>query len=354
MALHRGQPGRQPPRPPGIETRGIAFADAIEPARSEYFLRGTAQASIGSAPAAARRPRIVSPVAGTRLCARPGHPGRPPAHPHRHDRRGLGRAAPARQPGSRPRRRHATGAAGAGPAPSRARRQWRPRPRPQPVHGALSGLTRAASVRQERRVDLNLDTMMRFAERLADAARAETLPRWRTGCAAADKNEGGAWDPVTEADREAERAMRRLIEAEFPDHGIQGEEFRGSAGGGPLVLEPRPGRRHPLLRLRPAELDDAHRLARGREARCSASSTRRRLDERYAGASGGEAHATSGCTSLAEARLSTTDPYLFSGAEREAWNRGPAARAAPPATASTPMAMPASPRARSTSSSRPA
>jgi fructose-1,6-bisphosphatase/inositol monophosphatase family enzyme len=51
--------------------------------------------------------------------------------------------------------------------------------------------------------DADLDRMMRFAERLADAARAETLPRWRTGCAAVDKNEGGTWDPVTEADREA-------------------------------------------------------------------------------------------------------------------------------------------------------
>lgn len=65
MALHRGHPGRQLPRPLGIEARGIEFAEAIEPPRPEYFLRGTAQASIGSAPASARRPRIVSPVAGT-------------------------------------------------------------------------------------------------------------------------------------------------------------------------------------------------------------------------------------------------------------------------------------------------
>jgi myo-inositol-1(or 4)-monophosphatase len=64
-----------------------------------------------------------------------------------------------------------------------------------------------------------------FARRLADAARAETLTRWRTGCAVDDKRPGGAWDPVTDADREAERAMRRLIEAEHPDHGVSGEEF---------------------------------------------------------------------------------------------------------------------------------
>ncbi|HEX5181535.1 MAG TPA: penicillin-binding protein 1C [Allosphingosinicella sp.] len=65
LALHRGLPSRQPPRPAGIDTRPIVFADAIEPARSDYFLHGTAQARIGNAPPAARRPRIVSPVAGT-------------------------------------------------------------------------------------------------------------------------------------------------------------------------------------------------------------------------------------------------------------------------------------------------
>jgi penicillin-binding protein 1C len=65
LALHRGLPSRQPVRPAGVEARAVAFADNIEPARSDYFLHGTAQAQIGNAPAAARRPRIVSPVAGT-------------------------------------------------------------------------------------------------------------------------------------------------------------------------------------------------------------------------------------------------------------------------------------------------
>jgi penicillin-binding protein 1C len=65
LALHRGAPGRQPPRPPRVESRGVLFADNIEPPRAELFLAGTAQASIGNAPATARRPRIVSPVAGT-------------------------------------------------------------------------------------------------------------------------------------------------------------------------------------------------------------------------------------------------------------------------------------------------
>jgi histidinol phosphatase-like enzyme (inositol monophosphatase family) len=167
-------------------------------------------------------------------------------------------------------------------------------------------------------VDANLQTLMRFAERLADAARAETLPRWRTNCAAADKNEGGAWDPVTEADREAERAMRRLIEAEYPDHGIQGEEFedRPARGRWSWSLDPVDGTRSfvcglPSWTTLIALLDEGKPVLGIIDAPA--------LDERYAGPGGNRK--TSGCTSLAEARLSTTDPYLFSGAEADAWNR---------------------------------
>jgi penicillin-binding protein 1C len=64
LALHRDRPGRAPPPPPGLESRRIVFADGTEPARPEYFLRGTAQSSVESAPPAARRPRIANPVSG--------------------------------------------------------------------------------------------------------------------------------------------------------------------------------------------------------------------------------------------------------------------------------------------------
>ena len=55
LALHRDRPGRAPPRPSGVDSRTIAFADGIEPPRPEYFLRGTAQSLVESAPPAARR-----------------------------------------------------------------------------------------------------------------------------------------------------------------------------------------------------------------------------------------------------------------------------------------------------------
>jgi penicillin-binding protein 1C len=65
LALHARMPGRAPPPPPGIEARQIAFADHLEQPRREYFLKGTGQSLIAAAPDVARRPRIVSPVAGT-------------------------------------------------------------------------------------------------------------------------------------------------------------------------------------------------------------------------------------------------------------------------------------------------
>jgi penicillin-binding protein 1C len=65
LGLHRAAPGRQPPRPHGVDTHEVAFADSIEPPRLEHFLRGTAQSSIANAPPAARRPRITNPVSGT-------------------------------------------------------------------------------------------------------------------------------------------------------------------------------------------------------------------------------------------------------------------------------------------------
>jgi myo-inositol-1(or 4)-monophosphatase len=65
----------------------------------------------------------------------------------------------------------------------------------------------------------------KFVEQLADASADAILPFFRTALAPEDKARGGAFDPVTEADRAAENAMRRLIERFFPGHGVIGEEF---------------------------------------------------------------------------------------------------------------------------------
>ncbi len=58
---------------------------------------------------------------------------------------------------------------------------------------------------------------------LCDAAARETMPLFRTSVAV-DNKLGAGFDPVTEADRRAEIAIRALINREFPDHGVIGEE----------------------------------------------------------------------------------------------------------------------------------
>lgn len=157
-----------------------------------------------------------------------------------------------------------------------------------------------------------------FALDLVRAARAETLPRWRNGAPAEDKG-GAVFDPVTDADREAERVMRALIHEHFPDHGVGGEEFGETGGSSDFAwsLDPVDGTRSFICGL-PTWTTLIALLRGGAPALGVIDAPV--LDETYVG-HGGEAWAiyqgersalrTSGCTSIADARLSTTDPFLF-------------------------------------------
>lgn len=62
-----------------------------------------------------------------------------------------------------------------------------------------------------------------------DAAAAVTVPLFRRSLAVHDKGDGTEFDPVTPADRWAERAMRELLGRRVPAHRIEGEEH-GSTG----------------------------------------------------------------------------------------------------------------------------
>ena len=64
-----------------------------------------------------------------------------------------------------------------------------------------------------------------FIGRLATASGEVILPFFRTSLSIDNKSAVHEFDPVTEADRAAEAVMRRLIKANFPQHGIIGEEF---------------------------------------------------------------------------------------------------------------------------------
>src|SRR5260370_32311506 len=64
-----------------------------------------------------------------------------------------------------------------------------------------------------------------FLDEMATVSGDAILPFFRTSLGVEDKSRGGAFDPVTAADRAAEAAMRAMIREQFPAHGIIGEEF---------------------------------------------------------------------------------------------------------------------------------
>lgn len=177
-----------------------------------------------------------------------------------------------------------------------------------------------------------LESFAAFACRLADAARAQTLPRWRRAGAAANKAVHGAfggYDPVTEADVAAEDAMRALIRAEYPGHGIAGEERGETPGAGPWSwsLDPIDGTRAYLCGL-PSWTTLIALLQGGAPVLGVIDAPR--TGERYVGTPAGTrlidgagetSLAASGCTTLADARLATTDPHLFKGDEVQAFDR---------------------------------
>jgi histidinol phosphatase-like enzyme (inositol monophosphatase family) len=90
------------------------------------------------------------------------------------------------------------------------------------------------------------DAIRDTAHRLADAARAAVLPHFRHMALSADnKHARGGFDPVTEADRAAERAMRAILAQARPGDGILGEEYERVVGetGLTWVLDPVDGTR---------------------------------------------------------------------------------------------------------------
>lgn len=172
----------------------------------------------------------------------------------------------------------------------------------------------------------DIDRFIAFADTLADAARTAILPLFRAPHAIDNKSDAG-FDPVTQADRAAEQRMRALIEKAFPDHGILGEEFGETPGasGYQWVLDPIDGTRAfiaglPLWGVLIGLYCDGAPLLGVMDQPY--------LDERYRGFPGGANLTTRGatrplrtraCASLSDAILSTTDPYLFRGAESEAF-----------------------------------
>mgnify|MGYP000874901797 CR=1 FL=1 len=173
-----------------------------------------------------------------------------------------------------------------------------------------------------------LDISPDFMRRIARAAAAETLPRFRSAATVANKEAAG-FDPVTEADRQAELAIRALISAEFPDHGILGEEHgsHNLESRHVWVIDPIDGTRAfisgiPLWGTLVGLTADGQAVAglmsqpfTGELFYANAEGSH------YEGPGGPRRLATRKTTRLADATLFTTTPALFKGDARGRYDR---------------------------------
>ena len=168
-----------------------------------------------------------------------------------------------------------------------------------------------------------------FALELARAAADASLPLFRAGAGYEDKNAGGVCDPVTQADRDAEAAMRRLIAERFPDHGVVGEEWGEDRPDAEhvWVLDPVDGTRAFVAGL-PLWTTLIGLKVAGRPTVGVVAQPY--LDETFLGGPSGArlvrggretALRTRACPRLNDAVIATTDPDIFTGAERGAWTQ---------------------------------
>lgn len=90
-----------------------------------------------------------------------------------------------------------------------------------------------------------IDDRLTLARALADHARTLTLPLFKSGMVVENKAGGSFFDPVTNADKDAEAALRDMIIAAYPDDAITGEEFDDRPGNSGYVwtLDPIDGTR---------------------------------------------------------------------------------------------------------------
>jgi myo-inositol-1(or 4)-monophosphatase len=173
----------------------------------------------------------------------------------------------------------------------------------------------------------------RFVHELATLSGQVILPFFRSTFSIQDKSRGGAFDPVTEADRAGEAVMRQLIKRTFPTHGIVGEEFGAEQADAEYVwvLDPIDGTRAFMAGL-PLWGTLIGLTRQGAPA--YGMMHQPFTGERFFGDGGNAVYrgrqgdrtmerklATRRCESLGRAILATTSPNLFDEAGRAAYER---------------------------------
>jgi myo-inositol-1(or 4)-monophosphatase len=177
--------------------------------------------------------------------------------------------------------------------------------------------------------DLTPQKLVATAHLLADESGPVILEHFRTSVAVDNKAGPAGFDPVTEADRAAERAIRARLGTLHPDHGILGEEMGLTRSDSPYtwVIDPIDGTRAfitgmPLW----GTLIGVTERGRAVAGLMDQPYTRERIwsggDATYWRSTDGGTRPvrTSPCGALADARLTTTSPDLFVGAEREVFD----------------------------------
>ncbi|KCZ90039.1 inositol monophosphatase family protein [Hyphomonas johnsonii] len=194
-----------------------------------------------------------------------------------------------------------------------------------------------------------LEDELTLAGRLADAAWIAIRPHFRA-LKGVDNKAGGPpaaqpaarpqptatpsipakapFDPVTEADRAAERAIRAILEAERPHHGVTGEEYpeTPSSSGYRWLIDPVDGTRAFIAGL--PVWTTLISLVGPDDVPLIGVIDQPVLGERYLGWPGGAALVKDGtqtpirvsaCSDLREATIATTDAFMFNPAEQGAW-----------------------------------
>src|SRR6201997_1599114 len=167
-----------------------------------------------------------------------------------------------------------------------------------------------------------------FIGRLPPASGETILPFFRTSLGVDNKGSHD-FDPVTEADRAAEAVMRRLIQANFPQHGIVGEEFGNEREDADYVwvLDPIDGTKSfisgfptwgtliALMHKKMPVFGMMYQPYVGERFYGDNGSAN------YSGSAGQRRLAVRRCASLKDATLFTTSPLLMNEADRATFNR---------------------------------
>ncbi len=167
------------------------------------------------------------------------------------------------------------------------------------------------------------DHLTSFAQHMAKAAGQAILPHFRKN-APIDVKQHESWDPVTEGDRAGERAIRALIEQQFPDHGIIGEEYgtKDARSAFTWVLDPIDGTRAFVIGL--PTWTTLIGLYENGEPRLGVMYQPFNDDMFYGNPNGAwvnhhgqiDGLRVSQCNTLSQAMLGTTTPHLYKGADR--------------------------------------